>query len=419
MPLSKNYLILIFILYLLKEAIEYFLQYLNFKYLKKIGLLIPPEFEGMVEEDLLKKTYEYTKDKMRFGFISSIFGNLVAIVFIFGGLLNIYNSWISTLNLSFILSGVLFFLLLIYVSSILSIPFNLYNIFKIENKYGFNTMTKKLWISDFLKTFFLSSIIILIVVSVALWIIQGSPYYWWIWLWLFFFLFSVTMMYISPYLIEPLFNKVSPIDDKGLEEKIKDLLQRVNINVSRVFKMDASKRSRHTNAYFSGIGRVKRIILYDTLLEKMDHDEILAIIAHEAGHWKKKHVMKTILGVEIISLISTYIFFKLMQSDVFTKIFLINKETFFAKIIILGFIGSIVSFPLIPLGNYISRRFEKEADIFAFKVTRNKDAIIRALIKLSKDNLSNLYPHPLYVTFYYSHPPVLQRIRLIKSQKIE
>ncbi len=419
MPLSKNYLILIFTLYLLKEAIEYFLQYLNFKYLKKIGQLIPPEFEGMVEEDVLKKTYEYIKDKMRLSFISSIFGNLVTVVFIFGGLLNIYNSWISTLNLSFILSGLLFFLLLSYANSILSIPFNLYTIFKIENKYGFNTMTIKLWISDFFKTFVLSSVIILIIVSVALWIIQESPYYWWIWLWLFFFLFSIIMMYISPYLIEPLFNKVTPIDDKGLEEKIQDLLQRVNVNISKVFKMDASKRSHHTNAYFSGIGRVKRIILYDTLLEKMAHDEILAIIAHEAGHWKKKHIVKTIIGVEIISLIGTYISFRLMQSDILTEIFLINKETFFAKIIILGFIGSIVSFPLIPLGNYISRRFEKEADRFAFEVTGNKDAIIRALIKLSKDNLSNLYPHPLYAMFYYSHPPVLQRIRLIKSQKSE
>ncbi len=419
MPLSKNYLILIFTLYLLKEAIEYFLQYLNFKYLKKIGQLIPPEFQGMVEEDVLKKTYEYIKDKMRLSFISSIFGNLVTVVFIFGGLLNIYNSWISTLNLSFILSGLLFFLLLSYANSILSIPFNLYTIFKIENKYGFNTMTIKLWISDFFKTFVLSSVIILIIVSVALWIIQESPYYWWIWLWLFFFLFSIIMMYISPYLIEPLFNKVTPIDDKGLEEKIQDLLQRVNVNISKVFKMDASKRSHHTNAYFSGIGKVKRIILYDTLLEKMAHDEILAIIAHEAGHWKKKHIVKTIIGVEIISLIGTYISFRLMQSDILTEIFLINKETFFAKIIILGFIGSIVSFPLIPLGNYISRRFEKEADRFAFEVTGNKDAIIRALIKLSKDNLSNLYPHPLYAMFYYSHPPVLQRIRLIKSQKSE
>ncbi len=276
-------------------------------------------------------------------------------------------------------------------------------------------MTPKLWISDFLKTIILSTIIIIIMVSTALWIIQKSPYYWWIWIWLFFFIFTIIMMYISPYLIEPLFNKVSPIDDRGLEEKIKHLLQRVNINVSKVFKMDASKRSQHTNAYFSGIGRVKRIILYDTLLEKMDHDETIAILAHEAGHWKKKHVLKSIIAIEIISLIGTYISFRLIQSDILIKIFHINEETFFAKIIILGFIGGIISFPFIPIGNYISRHFEKEADRFAYEVTNNREILVNALIKLSKDNLSNLYPHPIYATFYYSHPPVLQRIRAIRA----
>lgn len=417
MLLFKNYLVLIFILYILKEAFEYFLQYLNFKYLKKFGLLVPPEFEGIVEEELLKKTYEYVKDKMRFNFISSIFSNFVTIIFIFGGLLNIYNSWISSWGLSFILTGLFFFLPLSYASTILSIPFNLYSTFKIENKYGFNTMTPKLWISDFLKTIVLSTLIILITVTSALWIIQKSPYYWWIWVWLFFFIFSIIMIYISPYLIEPLFNKVSPIDDKGFEEKIKHLLQKVNINVSRIFKIDASKRSRHTNAYFFGIGRVKRIILYDTLLEKMDHDEIIAILAHEAGHWKKKHILKSIIVIEIISLIGIYISFRLIQSDILTKIFYINEETFFAKIIILGFIGGIISFPFIPIANYISRHFEKEADRFTCKLINNKEILVRALIKLSKDNLSNLYPHPLYATFYYSHPPVLQRISMIKAGK--
>lgn len=415
MLLFKNYLVLIFILYILKEAFEYFLQYLNFKYLKKFGLLVPPEFEGIVEEELLKKTYEYVKDKMRFNFTSSIFGNFVTIVFIFGGLLNIYNSWISSWGFSFILTGLFFFLPLSYASTILSIPFNLYSTFKIENKYGFNTMTPKLWISDFLKTIVLSTLIILIIVTTALWIIQKSPYYWWIWVWLFFFIFSIIMMYISPYIIEPLFNKISPIDDKDLEEKIKYVLQKININVSRIFKMDASKRSRHTNAYFSGIGKVKRIILYDTLLERMDHDEIIAILAHEAGHWKKKHILKAIIAVEVISLIGIYISFKLIQSDILTKTFHINEETFFAKFIILGFIWSIISFPFIPIGNYISRLFEKEADRFACKLISDKEILVRALIKLSKDNLSNLYPHPLYATFYYSHPPILQRIRAIKA----
>jgi STE24 endopeptidase len=222
-------------------------------------------------------------------------------------------------------------------------------------------------------------------------------------------------MYISPYVIEPLFNKFTPIEDESLAQRIRELLQRVGIKVSRVFKMDESKRSRHTNAYFSGFGKVKRIILYDTLLEKMNQDELLAVLSHEAGHWKKKHVLKLIIISEIISLAAIYISFRVLQTDLLTNIFQIEPHTFFAKIVILGFLGSIISFPFTPLGNYISRRFEREADRFSIQLMENKENISTALIKLSKDNLSNLHPHPLYAAFYYSHPPVVQRIESINK----
>ena len=269
--------------------------------MKKFGLTVPRELEGKVDEDLLKKTQAYEVEKTGFSFFSSGFGNIAVLVFIFGGLLNMYNAWIVSLNLSFIASGLLFFLLLSYVNTFISIPFGLYNTFKIEKKYGFNTMTWRLWLIDFLKSLGLSTVLTCILVSAGLWLVQASPDYWWIWVWCFFLAFSLFIMYISPYVIEPLFNKFTPVEAEGLEERIRALLQKVGIKVKRVFKMDASKRSRHTNAYFSGIGRVKRIILYDTLLEKMSHDEILAVLAHEAGHWKKRHVLKMIIAVEIIS----------------------------------------------------------------------------------------------------------------------
>jgi STE24 endopeptidase len=254
-----------------------------------------------------------------------------------------------------------------------------------------------------------------IVALVGLWLIQSSPNYWWIWVWGFFLIFSLFMMYISPYVIEPLFNKFTPIEEEGIEDKIKKLMQKVNLRVSRVFKMDASKRSRHTNAYFTGIGRVKRIILYDTLLEKMNHDEILSVLAHEAGHWKKKHVRKMIIVLELISLIGIYISFRILQTDILAALFQIKQGTFFAKVIILGFIGGIISFPFIPLNNYVSRRFEREADSFACELTGNSESMASALIKLSRDNLSNLHPHPLYAAFYYSHPPIVQRIKDINK----
>jgi STE24 endopeptidase len=410
-------LTLIFFVYLLKEGFEYLLRYLNFRHMKKFGLTVPSVLEGKIDVDLLKKTQAYETEKTRFGFISSLFGNIVTIIFIFGGLLNIYNSWVVSLQVPFIVSGLLFFLILSYANTVISIPFSLYSTFKIENKYGFNTMTPKLWLKDFFKSIILSTIITGILVSVGLWIVQSSPGAWWIWIWGFFLVFSLFMMYISPYVIEPLFNKFTPLEEQVLVEQIKHMLHKVSITVSRVFRMDASKRSRHTNAYFSGIGRVKRIILYDTLLEIMNHDEILAVLAHEAGHWKRRHILKMIIATEFLSFFLLYGVSRIFQTDFLTDLFYVQNGTFFAKIVILGFLGGIVSLLFIPFSSSISRRFEREADRFAFSLSGNNKFMISALIKLSKDNLSNLHPHPLYAAFYYSHPPMVQRIEHIRNLK--
>jgi STE24 endopeptidase len=402
---------------LLKEGFEYLLRYLNFRHMKKFGLSVPSVLEGKIDIDLLKKTQAYETEKTRFGFISSLFGNIVTIIFIFGGLLNIYNSWVVSLQIPFIVSGLLFFLILSYANTVISIPFSLYSTFKIENKYGFNTMTPELWLKDFFKSIILSTIITGIMVSVGLWIVQSSPNAWWIWIWGFFLVFSLFMMYISPYVIEPLFNKFTPLEEQVLVEQIKHMLHKVSITVSRVFRMDASKRSRHTNAYFSGIGRVKRIILYDTLLEIMNHDEILAVLSHEAGHWKRKHILKMIIATELLSFFILYGVFRIFQTGLLTDLFYVQNGTFFAKIVIIGFLGGIVSLLFIPFSSSISRRFEREADRFAFSLSGNNESMISALIKLSKDNLSNLHPHPLYAAFYYSHPPMVQRIEQIRNLK--
>lgn len=408
-----KYLLIILFSYLFVQGFEYWLKIINLRYMKKHGRDVPPAFEGYIDESILKKIHSYTIEKTQFSFLKSIFGNVILVLFFFGGVLKVYNSWVSSFDLPFIGSGIIFFLFLSYAGTVLSIPFSLYDTFKIENKYGFNTTTARLWITDSIKSLLLSTVIIGIAVSVALWLIQSSPYYWWIWVWCFYLVFSLFIMYISPYVLEPLFNKFTPIEEEGLVQKIKEIMQKVGIKVSRVFKMDASKRSKHTNAYFTGIGKVKRIILYDTLLEKMDRNEILAVLSHEAGHWKKKHVLKLIIISEIASFIGIYISFIILQSDILTNLFQIEPDTFLARVIILSFIGSIISFPLIPLSNYVSRRFERQADRFACELVEEKESISRALIKLSKDNLSNLYPHPLYAAFYYSHPPVIQRIESI------
>ncbi len=413
----KTYLLIIFFSYIFTVLFGYWLKVLNLKHLKKYGATVPPEFEGHIDAGLLRKSRDYTIDNSRFSFAKSAFDNIILLVFLFGGLLNIYSLWIMSLKWHYIFSGVVFFLFLIYAETVVSIPFSIYSTFKIENKYGFNTLTPKLWLTDFFKSILLSTIIIGILISVGLWLVETSPYYWWLWVWGFFLAFSLFIMYISPYVIEPLFNKFTPIEDKALEDRIKNLAQKVGIKVSRIFKMDASKRSRHTNAYFTGIGKVKRIILYDTLLEKMDNDEIIAVLAHEIGHWKKKHVLKRIIVSETVAFAGLYISFKVLQTNFLLDVFSIETESFFAQIVILGFIWSIAVFFLSPLSGYFSRRHERQADRFACELTDNPESLASSLIKLSKDNLSNLHPHPLYAAFHYSHPPVVQRVREMRELK--
>jgi STE24 endopeptidase len=415
----NNILIIILAAYAIVRAFDFLLDYLNYKHLKTFGHLIPEEFQGRIDAEKLKKTSDYTIDKMRFGFICTLFDEALILIFIFSGLLDTYSSWLSSLGLNFIISGLVFFLPLIFIKTILEIPFSLYSTFKIENKYGFNKMTLKLWLSDLAKSLIISVILLSLLISAAFAIIIASPAFWWFWVWLLFFLFSIFLMYISPYVIEPLFNKYTQIEDEPLVSDISSLMQKAGIKISKVQKMDASKRTKHSNAYFTGIGHVKRIVLFDTLLQQMEKSEILAVLAHEAGHWKRKHVLKFLFIVETGALISSYVSFLILNSDILPRIFHLSGDNFSAKIILLGFIASIVTYPIAPIFNFISRKFEWEADKFACDLTRENGGLVSALIKLSAENLSNLHPHRLYAKFHYSHPPVTERIRYLREFKIK
>jgi STE24 endopeptidase len=412
----NSYQIIIFLLYVLVQGAEYWLELLNLGYMKKHGTEVPAGFEDAVDEPTLKKTHAYTIETSSLSIAESVFDSALLLVFLFAGLLNLYNSWVASLALSFVLAGAVFFLLLTYAGTVLSIPFSLYGTFRIERKYGFNTMTGRLWIVDLLKNLLITTVLLGAVIICGLWIIRRSPDYWWLFIWGFFFVFSIFMMYISPYVIEPLFNKFTPLEGGSLEERIREVMEKAGIRVSRVFRMDASKRSRHSNAYFSGIGRVKRIVLYDTLVQQMSEDEILAVLAHEAGHWKKKHVLKMIAVAEVLSLAGAYIAFRVLRTHFLDGIFSIQDPTFFSRLVILGFLFGIVSPPFTPLFSYFSRRHENEADRFAAELTANPESLATALIKLSKENLSNLHPHPLYAKIYYSHPPVVERVKRLRGE---
>ncbi|MFC1845030.1 M48 family metallopeptidase [Thermodesulfobacteriota bacterium] len=406
----------ILIMYLIIEAAEQFLAIMNLKHLARHGAEVPPGFEKHVDSSTLKRIRDYTVEHGRLARISAFVSMVVTILFLFGGLLNWLNSFIVEQGWTAVVSGCIFFLALIYGETLITIPISLYKTFSIEKRYGFTTQTLALWGKDLLKSLILNTLLVGFLVYVLLWIIQTLPEIWWLAGWLFLLCFSVFVLYISPYVIEPLFNKFKPMEDSSLEGRIKGTMTRAGLKINRVFSMDASKRSSHSNAYFTGIGHVKRIVLFDTLLANHEDNEIIAILAHEAGHWKKKHVLKMLVFSQIIGLIGFYLAHKLTAGDVLADIFMLDNSTMYAKLLLVVFIGTLALFPLKPLMAYISRRHELEADNFALQLTGTPGPMADALIKLGKDNLANLHPHPLYASVYYSHPPLAQRVKRILSE---
>ena len=407
----------IVIVYLVIIAIRYWLLSLNLRHLRSKGRSVPPEFVGVIDPERLNRISTYTLDNSKAGIVESIIDNVIIIAFFFGGLLGLYDSWIASVPGSFLARGVLFFLVLYYAEALLDIPFSLYKNFKIENRYGFNAMTPRLWIADLAKSLLISSVLGGILVIAAFAIILYSPMWWWLLLWVFFLIFGIVVMYLSPYVIEPLFFKFEPVKAEGLEDKIRALMERAGLKVSRVFQVDASRRSRHSNAYFTGIGRVKRIVLFDTLLEQMTQEEILAVLAHEVGHWKKRHVLKSMILTEALAFAGLYLAYRLIGWEPLPGLTGLPTASFYARALIVGFAGSLIMFPLTPFFSFISRRNEREADRFATDLTGRPEALASALVKLSRENLSNLHPHPLYAKFYYSHPPIVERVRSLGGQK--
>ncbi|HJO96093.1 MAG TPA: M48 family metallopeptidase [Victivallales bacterium] len=412
---------IIFLIFIVFNLFEFYLEYLNCKQLKKMGEKVPEGFESLIDKEKLSNINKYTLEKTKFGVINKIYSLVLIVLFMFLGLMNVYNSIIFSFNLSYYWNGIIYLFVLMFLFTVLEIPFDLHSTFKIEKKYGFNTMSAKLWIVDFVKSLVVSFILISVLIFASFAIIKYIEF-WWFWVWLMFFIFTISMMYISPYVLEPLFNKFKPLEDQELSDQLTSTMQKVGIKISKILTMDASKRTKHSNAYFSGIGRVKRIVLFDTLLENMNKDEITAVIAHEAGHWKKKHILKRIISIECIVLVALIIAYLLIQNNFILAYFNINAVDHYSYLfllpcsfIILFFLFSIVMFPFKPIMNYRSRVHEKQADAYVVKLTGSSKNLVSALRKLSADNLSNLYPHHWYSLFHYSHPPVMERIDYLNS----
>jgi STE24 endopeptidase len=277
-------------------------------------------------------------------------------------------------------------------------------------------MTFLLWLGDLIKSLIVSTILMSALLFGAFWLINKIPGWWWFPVWALFFIFTLFVIYISPYILDPLFNKFTPVKDEKLADEIIELLAKAGITVSGVYSMDASRRTKHSNAYFTGIGRVKRIVIFDTLLEKLSKEELLAVLAHEAGHCRKKHILKNLALFETLSAIGAFIAFLLLESEILDQIFNLEIDTFFAKMIVLSFIAGIILWAMPLFFNAISRHYEYQADDFAVDIIGSGEPLADALVKLSVDNLANLYPQKWYAYFHYSHPPVLQRIKRLRKK---
>lgn len=405
------------LVYLFIQASEFALAWINLKFLQRHGADVPPGFEGSLTPDTLRKSADYTIAHNRLSLAESLFGTLLIILFLFCGLIEVYDRWLASFSRSFILQGILFFILLHLSQTILEIPFSLYRNFSLENRYDFNTMTPATWLSDFVKSTLLSLLLIALLVAGAFALILASPQNWWLWVWLFLTVVSLSLIYLSPVVIEPLFSKFEPLQSAELKDAIQSLMGKAGLGVRSVLQMDASRRSKHSNAYFSGIGKVKRIVLYDTLLERLEPPEILAVLAHEAGHWKKHHLLKRLAATEAVTLFSCFAAFFLLSRGNLPALFGIEKASFPAQLVLLGFLFSLPLALFAPLGNWLSRRHEHQADRFAAELSATPEALASALVKMSRDNLANLHPHPLYAAVHYSHPPVVERVQALLALK--
>lgn len=410
--MEKTLLIIFLILFVGRIVGRFILQQLNIRHLREHGKEIPQVFQGMIDEATLSKMVDYTYDNSRLETKEDLADDILELAVLFL-LLPALVGKIAGLHLHLIWQALIFFGVLAAIGGIIGMPFDIYHTFVLEKKYGFSTITWKLWLADLIKSALISAVLTGIMLSAFMAFILCLPKSWWFWAWIFFTSFEILLLWLFPVVIAPLFNKYEPIRDEELKAKIESLLAKVGLKARGIFQVDEGKRSKHTNAYFTGIGKTKRIVLFDTLLDSHTHDEILAVLAHEIGHWKKKHILKQLIFMIAASFAGFYLVYLLVNWLPLYGAFGLRSAPVYAGLLLVSVYASCIGFFFSPLGAFISRRHEREADAMAHELTGTSKPMINALKRLAKDNLSNLHPHPWYVRFYYSHPPLPERIEYL------
>ena len=399
--------IIILAILILGFFFEQILDYLNASW---FGKPVAKILSDVYDADKYKKQQEYKFENYRFGIITSTFSFiLVILMLIFNGFAFI-NDIALKITDNYILQPLLFFFIIFLAFDILTTPLDIYDTFVIEKKYGFNKTTPKTYIFDKIKSFFLSIIIGGLILSAIIYIYKLNPEYFWLFAWLLIVAFSIFMNMFYSVLIVPLFNKQTPLEDGELKTAIMQFGEKTKFNISNIFVIDGSKRSTKANAYFSGLGPKKRIVLYDTLINEMETNEIVAVLAHEIGHYKHKHIYRTIVTSIIETGFMLYIFGLFAGNDILSKSLGVEQAYFHIALIAFSIIYSPLSTVLGILSNMQSRKAEYQADSFAKKYGL-ADSLVSALKKLSSHNMSNLTPHPLAVFVSYSHPTLYDRIK--------
>ena len=410
------YLIAYICIYFISAALKTVIERININYLEEYGKTVPAAFQGIIYEDELNKIIRYASDNVRFKLVQTTVIKSLFLFIVISGIL----PWLADglTNTNFLLAAGVFFAFIGLIEALAGLPFDYYHSFVIEDRYGFNTKTIKIWISDLIKSSLVTIVLGGLLLSALLLLLKYTGTNWWVWAWAVFLCFQLLVTVLYPTVIAPLFNKFTPLEKNNLKADIEQLAKKEDIEIEGIYQMDASRRTRHTNAYFSGLGKAKRIVLFDSLIQSHSQEEVLSILAHEIGHLKKNHIKKQLIISSIVSLFLFFMASKLITCRVLYESFGFSNTPYYVGLFLVGILWEPVSFFLSPLGMAISRKFEREADYYSIEIIKRAKPLSTALKKMAKENLSNLRPHPLYVFFNYSHPPLLERIEYLEAHEM-
>lgn len=390
---------------------EKVLDWLNAKNMKEE---LPDELKGIYDEEKYKKSQQYEKVNSRFSMVTSTFSLILILIMLFAGGFGMLDEWVRSITDNIYLQTLLFFGVLGIASDILTTPFSLYGTFVIEEKFGFNKTTLKTFFFDKLKGYLLGAIIGGGILMFILWAWLSTGNWFWVIVLGGMSVFMIFMAMFYTQLIVPLFNKQTPLEDGELKDAINTFASKAGFRLNNIFVIDGSKRSTKANAYFSGLGPKKRIVLYDTLNNDLENAEIVAVLAHEIGHYKKKHVLKGMVVSLLQSALMIWLLSMAIGLPVLSQAIGAQEASFYMGLIAFGLLFSPISFITGIFSNMLSRKYEYQADNYA-KSYGFGQQLIESLLKLSVKNLSNLTPHPAYVFFHYSHPTLLQRKKVIEE----